>query len=61
MTNNENYRPIVSSAVMSQVLERVLIRRHEDKFDSANNQFGFKKNYSTETCNFCILPWTHYL
>ena len=47
ITDKNNYRPIALSTMMSKIIEKIFMDRYESLFRTTDNQFGFKKNYST--------------
>ena len=46
----DNYRPIALASILSKVLERILLTRIETFILTMDNQFGFKRNHSTDMC-----------
>ena len=54
ITDKSNYRPIAITNTMSKVLENVILSMYKDYFHTTDNQFGFKKNSSTESCIFAF-------
>ena len=48
ITDKNNYRPIALSTMMSKIIEKIFMDRYESLFRTTDNQFGFKKNYSTD-------------
>lgn len=52
--DKNNYRPIAIANILSKVLENILQQRCEDYLITTHNQFGFKKNSSTDMCIFAF-------
>jgi hypothetical protein len=50
ITSPYNYRPIALVTVASKILELLILQRCEDKLYTADAQFGFQSDHSTETC-----------
>ena len=50
----DNYRPIALSSILSKVLERIILNRLSDYLLINENQFGFKKNHSTDQCIYVL-------
>ena len=50
ITDKNNYRPIALSTMSSNIFERILLGRYDDLLYSMDNQFGYKKNLSTDLC-----------
>ena len=46
----DNYRPIALASVVSKVAESVIYNRISVYLDTCPNQFGFKRNHSTDQC-----------
>jgi hypothetical protein len=54
ITSQENYRPIALATVASKLLELLILQRFEEKLYTADAQFGFKPDHSTETCIYVL-------
>jgi hypothetical protein len=54
LSDKDNYRPIALTNVISKVLELHILARYSSYFTSGCNQFGFKKNHSTDQCVFIL-------
>ena len=52
--SKDNYRPIALASVVSKVAEIVIYNRISVYLDSCPNQFGFKRNHSTDQCTVYI-------
>ena len=50
----DNYRPIAIASVLSKVLERIILNRMEMYELTTDNQFGFKRKYSTDLCIYAL-------
>ena len=50
ITDKTNYRPIALSTISSKIYERIILNRYDDLLTTTDNQFGFKKGYSTDMC-----------
>ena len=48
--SKDNYRPIALASVVSKVAEIVIYNRISGYLDTCPNQFGFKRNHSTDQC-----------
>jgi hypothetical protein len=48
ITSQDNYRPIALATVASKLLELLILSRCEEKMYTADAQFGFKSDHSTE-------------
>ena len=48
--SKDNYRPIALASVVSKVAESVIYNRISVYLDTCPNQFGFKRNHSTDQC-----------
>ena len=55
-----NYRPISLTTIISKLIELVILNRYEHILISVDNQFGFKKNLSTDMCIFSMKQIVHY-
>ena len=51
----KNYRPISLTTVVSKLIELIILNRYESILISCDNQFGFKKNLSTDMCISSLL------
>ena len=52
ITDKHNYRPVALNTVFSKIIEIILLNRYSEMLYSAHNQFGFKKESSTDLCLF---------
>ena len=55
-----NYRPISLTSVVSKLIELTIHNRYESILISCDNQFGFKKNLSTDMRIFSFKQIVHY-
>ena len=54
LCDKSNYRPVGLCSVLSKILEAIILKRIENCLYTTANQFGFKKNLSTEMCIFLL-------
>ena len=54
LASKDNYRPIAIASISSKILEIVILNRYQDLLQTTANQFGFKKNLSTDMCVFTL-------
>ena len=52
--DSENYRSLTIGTCISKIFERIIRSKHNFVFDTADNQFGFKENVSTNFCTFAL-------
>ena len=52
--SKDNYRPIALASIVSKVMEKILLDRLYIFLDTCSNQFGFKKDHSTNQCVFVL-------
>ena len=50
--SKDNYRPIALASVVSKVVEIVIYNRISVYLDTCPNQFGFKRNHSSDQCMY---------
>ena len=60
LADKSNYRPIGISSVCSKILEKIILDRLEKYAVITDNQFGFKRCHSTESCIFLLKEILHY-
>ena len=59
INSKENNRPIALASIISKVFESVILNRIEGTLTTNFNQFGFKKNHSTDTCIYALKDMLH--
>ncbi|CAL8141293.1 unnamed protein product [Orchesella dallaii] len=59
-TSSNNYRPIAIASVISKVFEKLILLLFPDKFHTAPNQFGYKKDVGTEVAVFSLKQIAHH-
>ena len=52
LSSKDNYRPIALTSVLSKVLESIVLKQYHECFTTKCNQFGFKRDHSTDLCTF---------
>ena len=52
--SKDNYRPIALASVVSKVVEIVIYNRISVYLDTCPNQFGFKRNHSSDQCIYVL-------
>ena len=58
--DSSNYRPIAMANAASKVFEMIILNRLRIFLNSSDNQFGFKKNHSTELCVMALKEVVRY-
>ena len=51
---SDNYRSLTIGSTMSKIFDMILLKKHNAKLSTSNNQFGFKQNMSTNMCTFAL-------
>ena len=54
LSDNNNYRPIALATVASKLFESLILSRVSILLTTCANQFGFKKDHSTEMLIFLL-------
>ena len=54
LSDSNNYRPIALAAIVSKILESVILIKCGEYLTSSDNQFGFKSCYSTDLCTYAL-------
>ena len=54
ITSRSNYRPIALATVCSKIMEIFIVKQMSDYLWTTDNQFAYKKGYSTEMCIFLL-------
>ena len=49
-TVSDNYRPVTISTLYSKIFESIIYNRIHERFETEDNQFGYKRSISTEMC-----------
>lgn len=52
--DSDNYRSLTIGSCIGKILDMVLLKKFQNKLTSGDNQFGFKKNVSTNMCTFVL-------
>ena len=61
IAHGNNYRPILLTTVVSKLIELIILNnRYGSTLISYDNQFGFKKNLSTDMCIFSFKQIVHF-
>ena len=50
----DNYRPIALASILSKVIENIILVRIQLQLETNPNQFGFKRNHSTDQCIYAL-------
>ena len=59
-TESDNYRPIAIATAMSKIFELIVLNKCEHQLSTTPNQFGFKKDHSTELCIYSLKEVINY-
>ena len=59
-TDNNNYRPIALSSIISKLFEHTIVIRLEEYLWTNDNQFGFKSGHSTDLCIYALTEFIEY-
>ena len=54
ITSKSYYHPIALATVCSKIMEIFIVKQVSDYLWTTDNQFAYKKGYSTEMCNFLL-------
>ena len=54
INSKDNYRPIALASIISKLVEVIILNRIENVLNTNDNQFGFKKNHSTDHCIYSL-------
>ena len=54
LTSMDNYRPIALSNFITKLIERLVMRKIDVFLWTLPNQFGFRKNSSTDQCIYVL-------
>ena len=55
-----NYRPIAITTIASKIFESLILSQLQPYIKTADNQFGFKANHSTDTCIYLLKDIINY-
>lgn len=55
-----NYRPIAITTIASKIFESLILTQLQPYLMTADNQFGFKANHSTDTCIYLLKDIINY-
>ena len=59
-SSSDNYRPIAIATSLSKIIEMVIYKRIDCFLSTTDNQFGFRKNHSTDLCIFMLKDVVNY-
>ena len=54
ITSKDNYRGIALTSPLCKILDNIIVKRHSSKLKTTDNQFGYKKNSSTDSCSMVL-------
>ena len=54
LSDSNNYRPIALATIISKLFESAILLKCEMFLDTCPNQFGFKKEHSTDMCIYVL-------
>jgi hypothetical protein len=54
LSDKDNYRPLAITCIASKLLELLILNRYNNVLVTSDNQFGFKRNHSTDMCVFSL-------
>jgi len=54
VSNSENYRGMALSSILGKILDHLLLCKYSDKLCTSEQQFGFKRQSSTNTCTLVL-------
>ena len=60
LSSGNNYRPIALANVITKVFEFLILLRCEQFLTTADNQFGFKSEHSTDFCIYTLKEFIEY-
>ena len=55
-----NYRAIAPNGIYAKILDYLILNKFPNIFESSNQQFAYKKKYSTTMCTFLVLETIQY-
>ena len=58
--DKNNYRPVALANVSSKLFEMIMLTRLEEFLWTCDNQFGFKKQHSTDLCIYTLREFIEY-
>ena len=59
-THSDNYRGIALSSIFGKIFDNVILVKYNDKLNTSNLQFGFKRNSSTHMCTLVLKETVSY-
>ena len=60
LADSNNYRPIAIATIVSKLYESTIVYKGEDFLKTCDNQFGFKREHSTEFCIYTLKEFIDY-
>ena len=60
LSDSNNYRAISKNTVISKIIDNVIISLIEEKLETSDYQFAYKKGFSTSLCSFLVLETIQY-
>ena len=54
LNDSNNYRSIALSSVLNKVLDKILLCKYKNTFQTSDYQFGYKAHHSTQLCSFLV-------
>ena len=60
LSNSDNYRGIAPNNSIIKVLDYVILDQFQNVFDTSDNQFAYKSEFSTHLCTFLAIETIQY-
>jgi len=54
LNNSDNYRAIALSSILGKLLDKILLFKCNNAFQTSDLQYGFKQKHSTNQCTFVV-------
>ena len=54
LNESSNFRSIAISSIMLKILDKIVLKKHENVLQTSDLQFGFKSEHSTTQCTFLL-------